>query len=1083
MLHKLKIKQMKKIRCLLIVLLCMGFTAFGQNKSISGKVINKDTGEPMSGVNILVDKQKGGVTTKADGTYTISTKPGATVLVFSYVGFTTQSLLIEGKATIDVALVAAPTDIGEVVVIGYGTQKKSHLTGAVSKYKNEKMDEAPVSRLDQALQGKIAGVMVQNVTSEAGADPKVRVRGLSSINAGANPLVVVDGQPVPDGLAFVNMTDVESVEVLKDAASAAIYGSRGASGVILITTKTGKTDKPKYTVKASTGAKTAYELYPMMTTSEYTNLLYYEASLKAKDPSITPPTGTAIIANNERSAYIIENDLMQGLATNWQDQAIRKANVTNLLMNVSGGSKNLKYFISGAYQKDQGMMYHSEYDRYSIRGRIDAQLSKRVKFSFNVNPSYIKRERPSVGYIDFVRFQSFLPVYHTAATAAFVNQSPTWANIKVGDFVQARHFNGRVYTGMMPDGSMWNTTSNTDPFNTANNTPKSVMETRTITGNDYRLQSTGDLTINILKGLDFKTLAGVYVNVSRALDFSKRSSNRDGDVNTGTYNDRTYTDLLSENTLNYTKRIKDHNFSVLAGFTAQKTLINSDQAVGQDYPSDNITTLNNALIVVQPFVDANGVQQGTFNLKSQIGLLSYLGRVTYDYQGKYLFSASFRADGSSYFAPGKKWGSFPAVSIGWLATQEKFLEGVDWLSNLKLRMSYGVTGNNRLPTEYPFVDLLYAANYSLGAGTGSTTPGQAPARDIQANPNITWERTFQYNGGIDIGLFKNAISLSLDVYQSKTDQLLLKQTNMSFTGVPLFWNNIGSLQNRGFEVELTTNNIKKKDFKWTTSANLSHNKNEVLELGLEKYLLNQGERTELYQNKVGDPLIQFFGYKTDGVWLSQAQIDDARAKGLTSTLSNVFVPGGLKLVDINGDNKLNEDDRAIIGTPYPDFNWGITNNLTYKSFDFSFMFQGVSGGQLVNGDPNYNETKRYNKNYNTNRWLSPLFPGDGKTPYSTVGFNWMLTDYVVEDASYWALREISLGYTVPQKWTNAISMSTIRFYFSAQNLYFHTAANYRGINPEARFSSGPYSTPLVDGYQRGGFPMPRTYLFGIDVNF
>jgi len=401
---------------------------------------------------------------------------------------------------------------------------------------------------------------------------------------------------------------------------------------------------------------------------------------------------------------------------------------------------------------------------------------------------------------------------------------------------------------------------------------------------------------------------------------------------------------------------------------------------------------------------------------------------------------------------------------------------------LKLRGSYGVTGNNRI-TDFAFVDLLYAANYAFGGGTGTTTSGQAPSRDILSNEDITWERTFQYNGGIDISLFRNAITLSVDVYESKTDQLLLKQNTMAFTGVPQTWNNIGRLRNRGFEIELTTTNFRKRNFKWTTSANLAHNQNKILELGSENFFLNQGERTELYMNRVNDPLIQFFGYKTNGVWLSQAEIDAAKAAGLTSNLSNLFVPGGLKLVDVTGDKIIDDRDRVVTGSPYPDFTWGITNNITYKAFDLSFMFQGVQGGQLVNGDPNYNETKRYNKNYNTNRWLSPMFPGDGKTPYSTVGFNWMLTDYVIEDASYYALREVIIGYTLPQRAVKAIHLNSARFYFSAQNVYFHTAGNYRGINQEARFTTGPYNTPLVDGYQRGSFPMPKTFLFGIDINF
>ncbi len=1067
---------MKMLRCLsaLFVLLLLGAAASAQNKTITGKVTNT-FGEIMPGVTITAPGKKVvNTTSKEDGSYTIAAADAKTLLV-SYVGYESQTIEIGDKKVIDVVLKQSAAAMDEVVIIGYGTQKKSHLTGSVSKFRNEKLDETPVSRLDQALQGKIAGVQIQNVSSEAGSDPKVRVRGTSSINAGSDPLVVVDGHPVPDGLSFVNMADVESVEVLKDAASAAIYGSRGASGVIIITTKSGKADKPKYSVKFSTGAKTAYKTYPMMTTTEYTNMLYYEASLKAKDPSITPPTPTQIIANNERAAYIIEQTLLGGQGTDWQAEALRNATVRNLMVNVSGGKKDIRYFISGGYQRDQGLMYHSEYDRFNLRTKLDANLGKRVKMTFNLNPSYIKRERPSTGYIDFVRFQSFLPVYHTDVTAAFVNQSATWANIRPGDFAQARHFNGRMYSGTMPDGSVWTSTSNVDPFNTANNSPKSVMETRTITSNDYRMLSSADFTVNILPGLDFKSMASFYVNYTVGLDFAKRNSNREGDINKGVYNNRLFTDILSENLLTYNKKIKDHSFNVLAGYTMQQTKINDQQITGVDYPSDNITTLNTALQI-----DQN--KTATFNLRNQIGLQSVLGRVTYAYQNKYLLAASYRTDGSSYFAPGKKWGAFPSVSLGWVLTEEKFMDKADWISNLKLRGSYGVTGNNRI-VDFAFVDLLYAANYPLGAQTGTSVVGQVPSRDILSNPDITWERTFQFNGGIDISVFNNAVNLSVDVYQSKTDQLLLRQATMGFAGVPLFWNNIGRLRNRGIEFELTTNNIRKKDFRWSTSANLSHNRNRLINLADEKFLTNLGERSEIYRNIVGGPLVQYFGYKTDGVWLSQAQIDQAVAGGLTTSLSNMLVPGGLKLVDVNGDNRIDENDRTYIGNPYPDFTWGIVNNITYKAFDLSFMFQGSQGGKLVNGDPNYNETKRYNKNYNQNRWVSPMFPGDGKTPYSTIGFNWMLTDYVVEDASYWALREVIIGYTLPAKLVKRTFLNSARLYFSGQNLFFHTPKSYRGINTEARFNSGPYAGSLLDGYQRGSYPMPRTILFGIDVNF
>ena len=1066
---------MKKIQCFLMLILFVCGAAVAQKKVITGKVTSQTGNDPLMGVNVLTDKQKGGTATKADGTYSITVDKNSTVLIFSYVGFTSQTVIIGDNTTIDVVLAPATTTGEEVVVIGYGTQKRSSVTGSVSKYQNERLEESPNSRLDQALQGKIAGVQIQNLTSEAGADPKIQVRGLTSIGQTSGPLVVVDGHPIADGLSFVNMADVQSVEVLKDAASAAIYGSRGSGGVILITTKSGKSNKTKYSVKYSTGVKTAYELYPMMTTSEYTNMLFYEAALKAMDPSITPPTANQIASTAERGAYIIENQLRNGASTNWQDQAIRNAATKNLQLSISGGNSAVKYYLSGGYQNDEGQMYHNNYERYNVKAKIDAQLSKRIKFSFNVTPSYIKRERPSVNYIDFVRFQSYMPVVLDEQLAAFVRQNPTYANVKAGDWAQAYYFNARVYSGLMPDGSNWINTTSVTSFNTSNNTPKSVMETRTITSNDYRVLSSGDLSVNLLPGLDFKSLASFYIKYSTALDFAKRNSNRAGDVNRGQYNDQLVIDLLNENTLTYTKRIKEHSITALAGFTLQKGSVKNEQAVGLDYPSDNITTLNNALIKDQS-------SDNTFTYIERNGLTSYLGRVIYGYKDKYLLNASIRADGSSVFAPGHKWGYFPAVSIGWVASKEKFIENIHWISNLKLRGSYGALGNNRI-NQFQWIDLLYPANYVSGSGNGGVSSGFIPNRDLLSNEIITWERTFSYNGGIDISLFRNAVSLSLDVYQSNTEKLLLNQATLAFTGATTTINNIGSMKNNGIELEVTTNNMRKKDFRWSTTGNIAHTTNSITNLGGLDFFLNQGERTEVYKNEVGGQLVQFFGYKTDGVWLSQADINAAQAAGLTSSLSNVFVPGGLKLVDINGDNKIDANDRTVIGNPYPDFTWGITNNLTYKSFDLSFSFQGVQGGQLINGDANYNETKRYNSNYNQNRWLSPMFPGDGKTPYSSIGFNWMLTDYVVEDASFYSLRDILVGYTLPEKWVKKARLSSLRLYFSAQNLFFHSAAGYRGINVEARSTGAQYATPLVDGYQRGGFPIAKTYLFGIDLNF
>lgn len=1051
--------------------LVMPQTALAQGKNISGIVISTEDNKPLQGVTVQVKGTSRTALTDVNGRYRIDAAPGD-VLLFSYVGFLALEKTVGDETTLNMNLAPDIKSSNEVVVIGYGTVKKSSVTGAVAKYKNERLDEIPVSRLDQALQGKMAGVQIQNLTSEAGAAPKISIRGISSINAGPNPLVVVDGHPVPDGLAFVNPADVESVEVLKDAASAAIYGSRGASGVILITTKSGVADKPKYSLKLSSGVRSPFKIHPIMNVSRYTELMFREAEMRAKDPSV-PVNQQNLITAPERAMYVIENQLLGGISTDWQDEALRNSNITNLQFGVSGGKKEVKYYISGSYQKDDAMIYNSSFDRATLRTKFDIQLSNRIKINLNLNPSFTTRERPAVNYTDFYRFYSYIPVRHNAQTAAFVSQVPQWGGIRPGDFAQARHFNNRVYSGTMPDGSLWNSGSAVIPFNTQNNTPKSIMDTRSITADEYRLLSSGDITVKLAEGLELKSLVSAYVSYTESEDFAQRNNTADGQVNRGVFGKLTNTDLLNENTINYNKKYRKHNFGVLAGFTAQKTIIEQSQAAGTEFPSDEIRTLNTALLI-EP---AN-----TFTLKNRIGLLSYLGRFSYSFDEKYIFSASYRTDGSSYFAPGRKWGSFPSVSAGWVVSREKFMDKVNWINQLKLRASYGATGNNSI-VEFAWLDLLFPDNYSFGTGTGNIASGVALSPTILSNPDITWERSFATNLGIDVSFLNNKFSLSADYFVTQTDKLLLQQAAMGFTGVNQTWNNIGKLRNRGLEIEITTNNFSRKNFKWKTSANFSITRNKLLDLGGEAFQLNFGERNEIYRAAVGNPLVQFFGYKTDGVWISQAQVDSARAVDRGTTLSNYFVPGGLRLVDVNDDGKIDPNDRTLIGNPIPEFSWGITNNITWKSFDLSFLFQGVQGVDIINGDANYNESRRINETYVKNRWVSPLFPGDGKTPYFTNGFNWMLTDYVVEDGSYICLREVTLGYTLPKKLAQRVKLGSLRFYCSGQNLHMWMAKNYRGLNPEARLTSGPYASPLILGYQRGVFPLARTVVFGLDINF
>lgn len=1043
---------------------------FSQTRVKVQGVVKSQEGEALPGASVTIKDSKQGTVTNSKGEFSISAEPGK-LLLFNYLGYQSQAYAVTATATITITLQEVKNTMNELVVIGYGTQKKSSVTGAVSKLKNENLDEIPTSRLDNALIGKIAGVTIQNVSSEVGANPIVRIRGFSSISANSQPLVVVDGYPVPDGLSFVNPQDVESIEVLKDAASGAIYGSRAANGVILITTKSGNSDKPKYSVKSYYGFKKPYELNPIMSITDYTKMLFAEAALRENDPTV-PANGKNLITGPERAAYIIENQI-SGIPTDWQQEALQEASISNIQLGISGGKKDLKYYISASGQKDQAILKYSDNERLNIKAKLDGALSKKVNFSINLNPSYIKTQRPAVNFTDYFRFGSFLPVYHNEFTAAYVHQNAQWADILPGDFVQARHFNGLQYSGTMPDGSVWTSSGPVEPFATSNNTPLSIAARETRDQQTYRILGGGDISIKFLPNLIFKSSVGGYYSMQENNTFTKSSARKDGDVNEATIYTKNYLDLLFENTLNYNVTKGNHNFTGLLGFTTQQTIIKESNIVGRNFPTDEFETLNQAAQIDQAL---------TQTLKDRIGLISYLGRLTYDYKNKYLLAVSYRMDGSSYFAKGQKYGSFPAVSAGWGIAKEDFMKNITWLSNMKLRASYGATGNNKIQS-FAFQNLLYPGNYSFGSGNGDVNLGLAPNSDVLANPNITWERTFEFNTGLDLGFMKDRFGLTLEYYNSNTEKLLYKRSTQSFSGSFEYFDNSGRVKNQGVEIEFTSNNIKNDKFQWTTALNFSANRNRLLELGGEPFQYNYGERNEIYAAIVGQPAIQFFGYKTDGVWTSQAQIDEAKAGGQTSTLAKYFAPGGLKFVDVNGDNKIDVDDRTTLGNPFPDFTWGINNSFKYKGFDLNILIQGVQGVQVINGDANYNESRRYNENFNKNRWISAANPGDGKTPYYTNGENWLLTDYVIEDGSYAAIRNIILGYTLPSKFAKKIGVKGIRVYSSADNVLYLMGGSYRGINPEARTTSSQYSSPLIDGYQRGAFPVARTFTFGIDVNF
>lgn len=1021
---------------LLLLLFCSPLLVKAQSRLVTGEVLDKEK-YPLIGVSVSVKGTTSGTITDLEGRYFISVPNSKSTLVFSFIGFSTKEIPVGELPIINVTLDEDVKLLDEVVVVGYGVQKKSHLTGSVSKVKTDELADVPASRIDQALQGKIAGVQINNTTSEAGAAPQIRVRGMGSISASSEPLVVVDGFPVADGLAFVEMNDVESIEVLKDAASSAIYGSRGANGVILITTKKGAVKKPKYTFKASWGVKDAYKLHPIMAAKEYTDERERDLMLNGK-----------VLSANEEAWRYINNE------TDWQEEGLRAAMMQNYQLSVSGGSKEVQYYISANYTGDEGIMINSNYEKMGIRAKIDAELNKAITVGININPTYSKREKPSTGFIDFYRTPSWLPVRHTAETAALTGK-------QIGSYAHGGDFNNATYT--REDGS----TFLASPWNTANHNPRSLLENDRRYQSDYRIQTSTYIDVKLAKGLVFRTANGFFITYMDTEQYVNRNTKKDGDTNQGTYKNRLYIDLLTENTLNYSKTFnKKHEISALAGFTAERSKTNTASIVGTDFPTDFVPTLN----------AATALSLGdTYTFKEEEALMSVLGRFNYSYADKYLASASVRTDGSSKFGPDNRWGWFPSVSLGWRVSEESFVRKLDWISQLKLRASWGLTGNNDIEN-YAHTDKLLSANYPLGPSNGTVAPGLANTSSVLGNRSIGWEQSSEYNFGLDFAVLNNRISLSAEYYYSETIEMLFKQSALAFSGYTEYWNNIGKVRNLGWEFELSTRNIVSKNFTWETSFNLATNSNKLLDLGGDQRQINKGERNESYLSQVGQKAIQYYGFKTIGVWNSNEEINNNPSHPEDK-------PGGLRVQNMNGDEAITDEDRVALGDPFPDFTWGMTNTFQYRNFDLTVMMQGVQGIDVYNADGYYNETKKYNKNYTRNHWINAENPGDGKTPYQNVGMKWELTDYMIEDGSYWAIRDIILGYKLPKKIVKKMRFNSLRFYASAQNLYIHLAKGYRGINPEARVTTSQYASPLIDGYQRGGFPMQRTFTFGFDINF
>lgn len=1038
---------------LLSALLLTSFIFAQDSYTLTGKVISAEDKLTLPGATVTVLGTKRTTVADVDGSFSIKVNSDSSIQI-SFIGKQNRVVLVNGQKEVTVELSDENTKLDEVVVVGYGTQKKSSVTGSVSKLENTNLDENAVSRVDKALQGRIAGLQIQNISTEVGEAPQIRIRGLGSISASSDPLVVVDGFPVQNALEFINPSTIESVEVLKDASSTAIYGSRGANGVILITTKSGSETKTLYEFKSYFGVKSVYEKIDLLDTYEYTDMLRNERQLdenyKAGLTGATP--GIIAYTAREKGMRQVANN---GGNTDWQDEGTRNfATIKNYQLNVSGGGKTSNYYVSGQYIEDEGIMKDNYLKRVNFQSRIRAKLSPKLNLDVNVRPSYSVKRRSTIAYSDLTRSLSFMPVYHNAYTAALTGYPE-------GSYAQGRHFNNVNFNYTDENGVPQNYTSSL--WGTNNNTPISRMDNEKRLTHDYRMLTNFALDWKITKDLTFRTSGGANVDYSNYERFRNSKADQTGQ-RIGEDDSNMRVNLLTENTLTYKRKTENHSFDILGGFTYQKTNVKGTGIYGTQFPSDYIETINAANVI-----DANE----TFSRKENIGLVSYLARVNYAYKDKYLLSIAARADGSSLFGPENKYGLFPSASIGWNVAEENFWkENVEFINRFKLRTSFGVTGNNDI-TNYSFTNLLYTSNYSLGTGTGSVTSGLSENGSVLGNPEIGWEQTLEYDSGADLSFFGNKLNLTFDYYYSITDKLLLQQNVSYITGHDQFFNNIGKIQNKGFEIEIS-GNLKNKNFSWRPSFNISANQNKLISLGGEAQFISQGERNEEYIAKVGEEAIQFYGYKMIGVWQSAEELAN-------NPHSADDAVGGIRVADLNGDGIINAADRTTLGSPFPDFTWGFYNGFTYKNIDFNFLVQGSVGGEVFFGDGYYNEMRYLYQDFTQGRWFSEGVPAS--KPHENNGRAWQNTDYLIQDASYMSLRTVTLGYTVPEDFTKKIGLKKARFYFSGENLLYIKASDFWGLNPEGITTSGIYASPLMSGYQRGAFPVQRTLSFGIDINF
>lgn len=1033
-----------KVKLITVIALFFSVMIFAQDSyTIKGTVTSAADNMPIPGANIVVIKTTRGASTDFDGNYQLEVKKGE-VLQFSYVGYVTQTVIIDAQKTLNVQLVEDTNTLDEVVVVGYGTQKKSHLTGAISKVKNEKLDQIAVSRVDDALIGQVSGVNIQATNAEAGGAPTITIRGVGSIAGSSGPAVVVDGVVVSsDFLGNMDMNDVESFEVLKDAASAAIYGSEGANGVIMITTKSGKEGKTKFSYQTYVGFKEAHG------SDDYRK--------SVADWAATEQAATGTLSDETLYAQLLV--ATTGVDRDWQDVFFDGGTVSSHSFSARGGSESTKFSTSLRYLHDEGVIITDDYKLLTGNVKVDSKLGKKFRFGISATPSYTKQRKIPTSIHNPIRQSPWLPIYHTAETLQFIDRD-IYPNIGIGDYFYENHL---VELDLNGDGS------DNRPRTSGDSNPYAQYVEREHMDYNTKLYGSTYLSWEILEGLTAKTSLGITLEQRKRTRWDGTKHHAAGASRAAySLNNRYRTRVISDNTLNYSKVFGKHEFDVLAGMTVQKRKTEYSEVSGANFSNDLLQNLNGA--------SPETISGAEYNL--QLNKLSYFGRINYAFDDKYLLSASIRRDGSSAFGKDTKWANFPALSIGWNVHNEEFLSESDFLSRLKFRLSYGFTGSENFNVGgieeldvWPYLALLQNSN---AISEGSIANGVSPANI--ANALLQWEASEEFNPAVEFGFFNNKISGSLDYYRRTSDELLLENPVSYITGFQSGIVNLGKVQNKGWELELRTKNITKEKFSWNTTFIASTNQNELLSFGDSNNALIEDTygRNSQWINRVGEPISSFWGYVVDTDIYDDTEFRTTYVDNPWNRINGQADDTIVK--DLNGDGIITDEDKTILGDPYPDLVYSLTNEFKIGAFDFSFMVQGSLGAQVNNiGD-------QYFYNWFGNRTRSggeAQAVEDGLVPHESFIQEKVLTSDVIASADYFSLRNVTLGFNMPTDLTSKLGVSGLRLYATAQNLLYITADDYHGFNPEHIDGSNPRAY----GSQRAGTPIYKTFSFGLNVDF